>query len=154
VRAEWGWQDETDQASDQFNRLKSELKCGDEKDLGMSDANRKLGGLLVGFGALLVLICCAAPWLLAGLLVALGLGFALKSTVLIALTGGGLILVLAGLTLKGKKQKGSSGRAIAVTKITEKSRTRHFLLVSEVTRPRCAQNVASKLARSGQAFLG
>lgn len=73
----------------------------------MSDANRKLGGLLVGFGALLVLICCAAPWLLAGLLVALGLGFVLKSTILIALTAGGLVLVLVGLALKERRKKGA-----------------------------------------------
>lgn len=66
----------------------------------MSEANRKLGGALVGFGALLALICCAAPWLLAGLLAVLGLGFLLKSAVLIALILGGILLVFIGLALR------------------------------------------------------
>ncbi len=77
----------------------------------MGEAKRKLGGLLVGIGALLALVCCAAPWLIGGLLVALGLGFILKSAVLITLTFVGIILVLAGLALRQKqaKEKGISG---------------------------------------------
>ncbi len=48
----------------------------------MSDTNRKLGGVLVGVGglsAVLALLCCAAPWILSGALVALGLGFILRT---------------------------------------------------------------------------
>ena len=80
----------------------------------MSDGNRKLGALLVGFGgfsALLALVCCASPWLIGGLLIALGLGVVLKNAVLIALAVGGVILVLAGLALRRKhaKEKGSVG---------------------------------------------
>ncbi len=76
----------------------------------MSGGNQKLGGLLIGIGALLAVVCCAAPWLLAGLLAALGLGLVLKSTVLVALTVVGVILVLVGLALRQKqaKDKGSS----------------------------------------------
>lgn len=79
----------------------------------MSEAKRKLGGLLVGIGAFLALVCCAAPWLVGGLLVALGLGFILKNALLIALTVVGVILVLAGLALRRNqaKEKGSSDQA-------------------------------------------
>ena len=57
----------------------------------MNDVNRKVGGVLVGVGGLtaaVALLCCVAPWLLAGFLVALGLGFLLKDVLLLAIAAG------------------------------------------------------------------
>jgi len=48
----------------------------------MNTTNRKLGGVLVGvcgLSAALALLCYAAPWILGGVLVALGLGSFLKT---------------------------------------------------------------------------
>ncbi len=77
----------------------------------MSTTNRKLGGVLVGIGglgALWALICCVAPWIFAGALVALGLGFLLKSVVVMAIAAGGLLIALVGWRMM-RKEKGQSG---------------------------------------------
>lgn len=53
----------------------------------------KLGGALVAIGvsgAALSLLCCAAPFLLAGILTAIGLGFILNDAILM----GGLVVFL------------------------------------------------------------
>lgn len=74
----------------------------------MSDANRKLGGVLVGVGgvtAALALLCCIAPWLLAGFLVALGLGFLLKDVLLLTIAGVSILVALLGLWLRRKHAK-------------------------------------------------
>lgn len=74
----------------------------------MRAANRKLGGLLMGaggVGAALALLCCAAPWILGGLLVALGLGFILKESVLLTMAALGLIVALAGWRLMNRKNR-------------------------------------------------
>lgn len=71
----------------------------------MSDLNRKLGGVLVGVGGLtaaLALLCCVAPWLLAGFLVALGLGFILKELLLLAIAAVGILVALFGFWLRRK----------------------------------------------------
>ena len=78
----------------------------------MSDANLKLGGVLVGVGGLgaaLALLCCAAPWILAGALVALGLGFILKDAILMSLAVVGLLIAFAGWRLM-RKHKQPGGR--------------------------------------------
>jgi hypothetical protein len=68
------------------------------------EANRKLGDVLVGFGALLV--CCAAASSLTGLLAAIRPSSLLKSTMMIAMTMGGLSLVFVGLALnKGEAKR-------------------------------------------------
>ena len=66
----------------------------------MSDVDRKLGGMLVGIGGLtaaVALLCCIAPWLLAGFFVALGLGFLLNDVLLMAVAGMGVLVALLGL---------------------------------------------------------
>ena len=71
----------------------------------MSDVNRRLGGVLVGVGGLsaaLALLCCAAPWMLSGALVALGLGFILKDAILMSLAVVGLLIAFAGWRLMRK----------------------------------------------------
>ena len=73
----------------------------------MKAANRKLGGVLMGVGgvgAALALLCCAAPWILGGLLVTLGLGFILKDSVLLTIAALGLIVAFAGWRLMSKKE--------------------------------------------------
>lgn len=78
----------------------------------MGDENRKLGGVLVGVGgvtAALALLCCIAPWLLAGFLVALGLGFILKDAILMSVAVVGLLIAFAGWRLM-KKHKQQGGR--------------------------------------------
>ena len=75
----------------------------------MSDANRKLGGVLVGVGgvtAALALLCCIAPWLLAGFLVALGLGFVLRDGLLLAVAAVGVLVAFLGFWLRRKHTKG------------------------------------------------
>jgi mannose/fructose/N-acetylgalactosamine-specific phosphotransferase system component IIC len=74
----------------------------------MSDANRKLGGVLVGVGgvtAAVALLCCIAPWLLAGFLVALGLGFLLKDVLLLTIAAVGILVALFGFWLRRKHAK-------------------------------------------------
>ena len=74
----------------------------------MSDANRKLGGVLVGVGgvtAAVALLCCIAPWLLAGFLVALGLGFLLKDVLLLTIAAVGILVALLGFWLRRKHAK-------------------------------------------------
>jgi len=76
----------------------------------MGTANRKLGGVLFGVGgvsALLALLCCAAPWLLGGLLVTLGLSFILRDSVLLTIAALGLITAIAGWWLM---RKGTSSK--------------------------------------------
>src|SRR5207253_5481374 len=72
----------------------------ERKDIGVSDVDRKLGGMLVGIGGLtaaVALLCCIAPWLLAGFFVALGLGFLLNDVLLMAVAGMGVLVALLGL---------------------------------------------------------
>lgn len=78
----------------------------------MNTANRKLGGVLIGVGGLgaaLALLCCAAPWILGGALVALGLGFILKDAILLSLAAVGLLIAFAGWRLM-RKHKQQGGR--------------------------------------------
>ncbi|MCA1556294.1 MAG: hypothetical protein LC747_06350 [Acidobacteria bacterium] len=80
----------------------------------MGTANRKLGGVLVGVGgvcAALALLCCAAPWLLGGLLVALGLGFILKDSVLLTLAAVGLVVAGIGWWLMRRRANGERDQA-------------------------------------------
>ena len=75
----------------------------------MSDVNRKLGGILVGVGgvtAAVALLCCVAPWLLAGFFVGLGLGFLFKDVLLMAIAGVGVLLALLGLWLRRRQANG------------------------------------------------
>ena len=76
----------------------------------MSTGNRKLGGALVGIGglgALWALICCLAPWIFAGALAAMGLGFLLKDVVIVAVAAVGLVIAFVGWRLMRKhKQEG------------------------------------------------
>ena len=77
----------------------------------MSTTNRKLGGVLVGIGglgALWALICCLVPWIFAGALVALGLGFLLKNVVVMAIAVVGLVIAFVGWRMMGK-EKGHGG---------------------------------------------
>ena len=77
----------------------------------MSDANRKVGGILVGIGsvtAALALLCCLAPWLLVGFLVALGLGFILENVLLLTIAAVGVLVALLGFWLRRKNAKGAS----------------------------------------------
>jgi len=77
----------------------------------MSTTNRKLGGVLVGIGglgALWALVCCVAPWIFAGALVALGLGFLLKSVVVMAIAVVGLLIAFVGWRMM-TKEKGHGG---------------------------------------------
>ncbi len=72
----------------------------------MSGVNRKVGGVLVGVGgvtAALALLCCIAPWLLAGFLVTLGLGFILKDVLLLAIAAAGVLVALFGFWLRRKR---------------------------------------------------
>jgi len=74
----------------------------------MSTTNRKLGGVLVGIGglgALWALVCCVAPWIFAGALVALGLGFLLKNVVIIAVAVVSLLIAFVGWRMM-RKEKG------------------------------------------------
>ena len=75
----------------------------------MSEVNRKLGGVLVGVGgvtAALALLCCIAPWLLTGFLVALGLGFILRDVLLLAIAAVGVLVALFGFWLRRQHAKG------------------------------------------------
>lgn len=75
----------------------------------VSEVNRKVGGVLVGVGgatAALALLCCIAPWLLAGFLVALGLGLVLKDVLLLTIAAVGVSLALFGFWLRRKHAKG------------------------------------------------
>jgi len=54
------------------------------------------------------LICCVAPWIFAGALVALGLGFLLKSVVVMAVAVVGLLIAFVGWRMMGK-EKGHGG---------------------------------------------
>jgi hypothetical protein len=77
----------------------------------MSTTNHKLGGVLIGIGglgALWALVCCAAPWIFTGALVALGLGFLLKSVVVMAVAVVGLLIAFVGWRMMGK-EKGQGG---------------------------------------------
>jgi len=74
----------------------------------VSDVNRKVGGVLVGVGgvtAALALLCCIAPWLLAGFLAALGLGFLLKDVLLLAIAAVGVLVALLGFWLSRGEAK-------------------------------------------------
>ena len=76
--------------------------------------NRKLGGVLVGvggLGTLLALLCCIAPWLFAGFLVALGLGFVNTDAVLLSIAGLGLLVAILGLWLRRKHPSRQGGAA-------------------------------------------
>ena len=80
-----------------------------KEKIQVSDANRKVGGILVGVGgitAALALLCCIAPWLLAGFLVALGLGYILKDVLLLGIAAAGLLVALFGFWLRRKHVKG------------------------------------------------
>jgi mannose/fructose/N-acetylgalactosamine-specific phosphotransferase system component IIC len=80
--------------------------------LGVSNVNRKVGGLLVGVGgvtAALALLCCVAPWLLAGFLIALGLGFILKDVLLLTIAALGVLVALFGFWLRRKDAKREGG---------------------------------------------
>src|SRR5713226_7998412 len=80
-----------------------------QEGVNMSEVNRKLGGALVGIGgitAALALLCCVAPWLLAGFLVALGLGFLLKDILLLAIAALGLLVALCGFWLRRRRASG------------------------------------------------
>jgi mannose/fructose/N-acetylgalactosamine-specific phosphotransferase system component IIC len=80
--------------------------------LGGSNVNRKVGGLLVGVGgvtAALALLCCVAPWLLAGFLIALGLGFILKDVLLLTIAALGVLVALFGFWLRRKDAKREGG---------------------------------------------
>lgn len=60
---------------------------------------KKIGGLLLGAGglsALLALLCCGSPWILAGLFAALGLSFLLRESVLIPVIILGIIVAAIG----------------------------------------------------------
>jgi len=75
----------------------------------VSEVNRKVGGVLVGIGgvtAALALLCCIAPWLLAGFLVALGLGFILKDVLLLSIAVVGALVAVFGFWLRRKHAKG------------------------------------------------
>ena len=77
--------------------------------MDVSGVNRKLGGVLVGVGGVttaLALLCCMAPWLLAGFLVALGLGFLLKDVPLLAIAAVSAPVALFGFWLRRKHAKG------------------------------------------------
>ena len=77
----------------------------------MSTGNRKLGGALIGIGslgALWALICCLAPWIFAGALVTMGLGFLLKDVVIMAVAAVCLLIAFVGWRLM-RKEKGQSG---------------------------------------------
>jgi hypothetical protein len=74
----------------------------------MSAGNRKLGGALIGIGglgALWALICCLAPWIFAGALVAMGLGFLLKDVAIMAVAVVGLLIAFVGWRMM-RKEKG------------------------------------------------
>ncbi|HEY2971116.1 MAG TPA: hypothetical protein VGJ48_01265 [Pyrinomonadaceae bacterium] len=76
----------------------------------MSTTNHKLGGVLVGIGglgALWALVCCVAPWIFAGALVAMGLGFLLKNVVIMAVAVVGFLIAFVGWQLM-RKEKGQS----------------------------------------------
>ncbi|MCA1593365.1 MAG: hypothetical protein LC754_12100 [Acidobacteria bacterium] len=80
----------------------------------MKTASRKVGGALFGIGgvsAALALLCCAAPWLLGGLLVTLGLGFILKDSVLLSLAGIGIVVAIAGWWLMRRRSHGKGDHA-------------------------------------------
>lgn len=80
----------------------------------MKAESRKVGGVLFGVGgagAALALLCCAAPWLLGGALVALGLGFILKDSVLLPLAGAGVLLAAAGWWLMRRRAGGGEDNA-------------------------------------------
>lgn len=77
----------------------------------MSDSSRKVGVILVGVGGVtagLALLCCIAPWLLAGFLIALGLSFILKDVLLLAIAAAGVLLALSGFWLRRNTTKGES----------------------------------------------
>lgn len=77
----------------------------------MSDTDRKVGGVLVGVGSVteaLALLCCIAPWLLAGFLVALGRGFLLKDALLLSIAAVGVLGALLGFWLRRKHAKGEA----------------------------------------------
>ena len=77
--------------------------------MDVSEVNRKVGGVLVGIGgvtAALALLCCIAPWLLAGFLVALGLGFILKDVLLLSIAVVGALVAVFGFWLRRKHAKG------------------------------------------------
>lgn len=77
----------------------------------MGEANRTLGGVLVGVGgvtAARALLCCIAPWLLAGFLVALGLGFLLKDVLLLSIAAVGVLVALLGFWLRRKHARGEA----------------------------------------------
>ena len=79
----------------------------------MKTASRKIGGVLFGIGgagAALALLCCAAPWLLGGLLVAAGLGFILNDGVLLPLAVIGMVVAFAGWRLM-RRRYGKGDRA-------------------------------------------
>jgi hypothetical protein len=75
---------------------------------------RTLGRVLFGVGgvsALLALLCCVAPWLLGGLLVALGLGFILRDSVLLSLAAIGIVVAIIGWRLMHKHAGQTGGAA-------------------------------------------
>lgn len=75
---------------------------------------RTLGRVLFGVGgvsALLALPCCAAPWLLGGLLLALGLGFILRDSVLLSIAAVGVIVAVIGWRLM-RRRAGKTGGAV------------------------------------------
>lgn len=60
---------------------------------------KKIGGLLLGAGgvsALLAVLCCGFPWLLAGLFAMFGLSFLLQDSVLIPTIILGIIVAFIG----------------------------------------------------------
>ena len=78
----------------------------------MGNANRALGGVLLGAGgvtAALALLCCIAPWLLAGFLVALGLGFLLNDVLLLSIAAVGVLVALLGFWLRRRHMNGEKG---------------------------------------------
>ena len=54
------------------------------------------------------LVCCVAPWIFTGALVALGLGFLLKSVVVMAIAVVGLLIAFVGWRMM-TKEKGHGG---------------------------------------------
>src|SRR5713226_819660 len=88
--------------------VQQDTRLNEKRRLQMSTTNRRLGGVLVGIGglgALWAIICCLAPWIFAGALVALGLGFLLKNVVVMAIAVVGLVIAFVGWRMMTKEKR-------------------------------------------------